>query len=155
MHAKHALWITLALSASAGAQSIYQCFGPNGVVFSQTPCGPDAVRSHINAPAANAENAARMERENQARWEAETLQRERNDHQRELDRLHRMFQAVQAERSKELRDIDAERATAMNNLAGATYLQALALREKAIIDRYEARLNEIRGYINEKERSWP
>ena len=43
MHIKHALWIALALSASASAQ-IYRCDGPSGPVFSQTPCAPTADR---------------------------------------------------------------------------------------------------------------
>ena len=154
MHAKHAIWIALALSATASAQ-IYRCDGPSGPVFSQTPCAPDAAQIQLDVSRPDAENAAALEQETQARREAQALRLEHDRHEREIVRLRAALRNAEADRDAEIARVDAQRARAANNLAGATWLQALSNDESAIIARYEPRLQKLRDDIAEMERTRP
>lgn len=142
----------LLLAAPAMAQ-IYKCPDANGrTVIQQVPCmggkamnvrpasGHDPARAPVPAPAdaavgggaAAAKPMTEAERIN-ARTEASQRDRRRDELQnRGVPSADAAIGATRRNCRAEMARLEADRGTANNNLAGATYLQSLATQEQAL-----------------------
>ncbi|MFP4244301.1 MAG: DUF4124 domain-containing protein, partial [Ectothiorhodospira sp.] len=131
---KVALAVSMAAGIIGAAQAqVYRCETPDGVVFSQTPCANDAQAVEVRTHEGDPESRARIE-ESISRVDKSVR------HRLELQRLRRELQSVEDERDRKLKEIDRKVARAANNLAGATWEQALAIERQNVLAEYDPRI---------------
>ncbi|NEV65293.1 DUF4124 domain-containing protein [Thiorhodococcus minor] len=134
----------LALSTSTGvAAGLYKCTDPatGAVTFSQTQCAADAREVDVDVHQPSEDEIARHHQRLQAgdRW------MQRVEQERAARARARAAAQLEAARAAELAAVKAKRARAANNLAGATWEQALSQDEANINARYERQLQRLTG----------
>tara|TARA_E500000305_G_scaffold2792_2_gene2681 strand:+ start:1850 stop:2374 length:525 start_codon:yes stop_codon:yes gene_type:complete len=134
--------LSLLLAGPASAQ-IYKCAGERGTtVFSERPCGSDAIEVHVQdnnagiggAPAEGFSNI-------RADMALRDLERKIRDKKSQINRL-------ESGREKDLAVLRDRKRYAMNNLAGATWEESISTEMNAVVAQYrssiEIRQNELR-----------
>lgn len=139
-----------AMLTASPAAAIYKCLVEGETVFSQTPCAPDAqpVAVKIHRPS---DDEARRAAE-RAEWterQSATLRSERKGRAAaiEIESLERQINVYQQDMEKELSSLREKKASANNNLAGATWEQAQAVEMQAVVDRYNTKIEIARSKI--------
>jgi len=143
---KTTLIIALLASGAAHGQ-MFKCTDPatGNITFSQTQCAVEAAPVEIDVyrPSAEQAEAHRQQVESHQRMVDEGIAR-RQSMREEANR--RLYESHLAEkRQRELDAINARRARAANNLAGATWENALSQDEANTNARYEAEMERLRG----------
>lgn len=154
------LWMLVAVAGltvpvAAVQAQIYRCDGPGGTVFSQTPCAPSARVVEIAPSPVDDDNAETQRARAAAAHERSQQQLERERHDRAVRRVQGEIHAMEDARDRELSDVRARRARASNNLAGATWEQALAAEEQAIVQRYSVQIQTLHNELLDLRRRAP
>ena len=123
----------LTLAGQVAADTIYRCEIDGRLVFSQQPCEEDAERVEIEQrePRAGEARASSMHDPNYA---------DRVRLERRIDRHQARIRNLQRSRDQDLSALRARQRRAMNNQAGATWLQAIAAEMQATADSYDSRI---------------
>lgn len=128
-----------ALLAAGPAAAVYKCQVNGETVFSQTPCAANAeeVQLKVHRPSEDEAKAA----EERATWlkeESAAMRADRKSREAaiEITRLEREIEVYQDQMDKELVALREQKATANNNLAGATLEQSIATEMQAVVDKY-------------------
>lgn len=111
-------------AAEAPAAEVYKCNGPNGTVYSQQPCSPNAAPVSVRyTRAATAVDGAADPRDAIAKSTAKSDIgiRERNCLASANSRIYGQSNARVAEYRNQISNLNRSVASANNNLAGATY----------------------------------
>lgn len=116
---------------AAHADTIYRCEIDGRLVFSQQPCAEDAERVEVEIREAAPSEIMRSH-------DPTFVNRVQLD--RQIQRHRSRVREMQQSRDRDLATLRARQRTAMNNLAGANYLQSLAAEMQAITDSYESRI---------------
>lgn len=137
-------WIILLIALSAPAivnAAVYQCKVNGQTVFSDQPCGDDAREIEVRAPARNGSgmvNSGTMEF------------LEHRDRKAKVERLDRQIEQLQKEKAEARARMNAaleryqqKKSLANNNLAGATWEQALANEAEVMRQRYQSEIDEL------------
>lgn len=145
-----ALFLT---STAAVAQETYKCKTPAGMVYQDRPCAgvryapeqPPAQVRPAAAPGASVPASdldrqkaylATRESERRASDEKQEKERRRAEINEEITRLDSAIAASRSAMDAEMALLQQRKATANNNLAGATYEQALSTEMQAVVARY-------------------
>jgi len=145
-------WILIAAAilAQATAGEIYKCKDARGrLVFSQTECGQDAaqVDIHVHQPSQADIQAA------QARTaEGDQLLGEIIDARRKVRAVRAQqerIQALERQRAATMASIQRRASYANNNLAGATYRNALATEAQTANQQYQAEIDAARRSMDQ------
>ncbi|WP_200376030.1 DUF4124 domain-containing protein [Thiocystis violacea] len=137
----------LIAAGNAHAAGLYKCVDPvtGKTTFSQFQCAPDAAPVDVRIHAPTAEqvqaHAARVESDIQ-------FLDEESARRRAMEAAAARQQAVENARTRhaaEISAIAARRARAANNLAGATWENALSQDAAAADARYQAEMDRLRG----------
>lgn len=136
------LFLVAALIAAPGAQAgIYKCVVNGQTVFSQHPCGDQAVevKPKVIQPSASA-MAEQQAANASVQAAASSMERSRRMVQieRSIAGLDDSIAAMGAERDQRIADLRFNRNYANNNLAGATWQQSLAMEMEAVAAQYAA-----------------
>lgn len=133
-----ALSIALVLPSLAYG-AVYQCKVNGQTVFSDQPCGDDAREIEVRAPARNGSgmvNSGTMEflehRDRKAKVE-------RID--RQIEQLQKKKAEVRVRMDGALERYQQQKSMANNNLAGATWEQALANEAEVLRQRYQSEID--------------
>lgn len=137
--------IGLTLAAAAQAE-MFKCTDAAGkVTYSQTRCAADAAPANLNVHRPTPEQvqaqAARVASDQQ--FIDENLAR-RREYLADVER-QRQVEALENVRAAELAKIQAQRARAANNQAGATWLNALSNDATNVNQRIDAEMDRLRG----------
>jgi len=122
---------------SASAADIYHCRDANGRnVFSQTPCGRDAVKKVVEGPAelgtfVPAGDAGQRLIDNNERREID----------RKISSQKRYISDLQSDMDRELASLRAKKQRANNNLAGAQWEQSISAEMQAVTERYRSKIS--------------
>lgn len=135
-----ALLVLVPLFATAETQ-FYQCKDANGrPVFSERPCGPDAVQGSVQGP----ELSGSVESD----FSAVTASNKARDTEREIARLDYDVEQLERERDAKIAELTRRAEYANNNLAGAQFMQSLATERQAVTAQYQSKIEA----VNEKIR---
>lgn len=142
----------LLASGAATADTLYTCTDPatGRLIISQMACAGDAreIDVRVTRP-----TAAQLEQTRQR--EAATVEHmntviEMRREARRVANLHAQRVAAERARDHELAELASRRATARNNLAGAVYLDSLAQRERAVVDRYNQQIQTTDAQLQDR-----
>lgn len=139
-----------ALLATAPAAAVYKCQVNGETVFSQTPCAANAeeVQLKVHRPsddeAKAAEQRATWLKEENAAMRAERKSREAGI---EIAKLEREIEVYHEQMDKELAALREQKASANNNLAGATLEQSIATEMQAVVEKYNTKIKLNRDKI--------
>tara|TARA_Y100001933_G_C18838459_1_gene496491 strand:- start:255 stop:728 length:474 start_codon:yes stop_codon:yes gene_type:complete len=135
------LTVTLIAPALSNA-AIYQCKVNGQTIFSDQPCGNNAKEIEVRAPARTStgamvtEGSNRFMEERRLQREIRSLEREKDDLKKGLDRAMLKWQR--------------QKSRANNNLAGATWEKALAEEAEVIRKRYQSEIDDIDRQLDRK-----
>ena len=135
------LTVTLIAPALSNA-AIYQCKVNGQTIFSDQPCGNNAKEIEVRAPARTGtgamvtEGSNRFMEERRLQREIRSLEREKDDLKKGLDRAMLKWQR--------------QKSRANNNLAGATWEKALAEEAEVIRKRYQSEIDDIDRQLDRK-----
>lgn len=155
-----AIVATTALTAPAYAQ-VYKCKINGSTVFSDKPCEEDAKPITVRpaaghyTPAAEAPTAAQTQPADpgsatppaRSRLEAVDRRLKQRVIRDEIQRHEASLSAMRARRDRELAALRNQKGRALNNLAGATYLESLSSEMQAITSRYDTDMRLIESKI--------
>lgn len=129
--------LLLVLSTHAFAKtSYYQCQDKWGQpMFSQQPCGNDAVQGSVT-PHANTGS----EPSDSAIWTRVEAQNAVRDAERDVARRERRVQQLEQERDNKIAVLKDRSRYAKNNLAGAQFHGSLATEMQAVTEQYNAKI---------------
>jgi predicted RNase H-like nuclease (RuvC/YqgF family) len=138
--------ITAALTAllTAGpAAAVYKCDINGETVFSQTPCAADAEKVEVKVHRPSEEEAkAAEERASWASGENAAMRAERKSREAgiEIKKLETAIEVYQRDMDRELAALRDQKASASNNLAGATWEQSIATEMQAVVEKYNTKI---------------
>ena len=140
-------FIIALLASSAAHGQMFKCTDPatGRTIFSQTQCATEAqsIDVDVHRPSADQIEAHRQRVETHRQMIEDGIDRRRA---MRIEANRRLYEAeLAAEHQRTLAEIQANRARANNNQAGATYLHALSQDEANANARYEAELERLRG----------
>lgn len=127
------------VSYSFGAigAEIYHCYDSNGRnVFSQTPCGKDAIKKTIQGPA----ELGSYVPEGDA-GERLIYSNERRALDRKISSQKRYISELQRDMDLDLASLRAKKLRANNNLAGAQWEQSISAEMQAVTEQYRSRIS--------------
>ncbi|TXS96191.1 DUF4124 domain-containing protein [Parahaliea maris] len=160
--------ILLAAVPAVGQTSFYKCKDQWGQpVFSQRPCGDNAVKGAVSGPQTLGAQAGGGEPSEQPSaqpsapgasgdtWDRIAADREIRSAEREINRAENRIDALHRERDRKVAALTRRSGYANNNLAGAQLKESLATEMRAIneqyrdkIEREERRLDRLREQID-------
>ena len=132
------------IAAPCVQAGIYKCVVDGQTVFSQHPCGDQAVEVKPKVIQPSASEMAEPQAVNASvRAAASGMERSRRMAQieRSIAGLDDSIAAMTAERDQRITDLRFNRNYANNNLAGATWQQSLAMEMEAVAAQYAASIN--------------
>lgn len=146
--------ITAALAAllTAGpAAAVYKCQVNGETVFSQTPCAANAeeVQLKVHRPS-EADIKAAEDRAALTKGEGDALRADRKSRAAgiEITQLEQEIESYQEQMDRELADLNDRKASANNNLAGATLEQSIATEMKTVVEKYNTKIKLARDKIS-------
>lgn len=169
MNAVQSIIVAVVLLAAGQAWAVNKCTGPDGkTVFQDRPCNgkgetitvrPAAGHAPVLVQPAAASSGAKVDRPltEAERLNAATAASQRERRRRELEVLHVPNAANAIDRHRhqcdsELRDLQARKLRANNNLAGATWEGAISSEMTAIATRCDTRNRELRDDLENVRR---
>ncbi|WP_275100156.1 DUF4124 domain-containing protein [Sedimenticola hydrogenitrophicus] len=142
--------IAALFASQAGAA--YKCVVDGKTTFSQTRCAPEAEKMELKArqpSETDIQNAETRAEEIKDQITKNKVQRDTRKIKYRISELERDVSRYQRSMDAELEIIRLKKTQANNNLAGATYEQALATEMKAVIDNYSSKISDARDQIKE------
>lgn len=158
---KSALLLLIAAALPAQAQ-VYKCRVGGTTVFSGQPCEPDAQLIDVRpasgaapsiAPAPNMPTSPAINASNNPQAVVARMGRERalRELDARIDAARSSVTAEEAQMSREVAALRAQKARANNNLAGAMWEQSISQEMGAVVARYDVRIREMREEIKRLE----
>jgi hypothetical protein len=137
MDLKRAIVITFLLSAPALAEtSFYQCKDKWGQpVFSQRPCGEDAIQGSVT-PQAESGNESR----DSATWDRISADNTIRDAERDIKYREDRIDRLERERDTKIAELKRRSGYANNNLAGAQFQESLATEMQSVNSQYQGKI---------------
>lgn len=134
--------LSIVLLAPALSQAaVYQCKVNGQTVFSDQPCGDDAKEINIKPPARNGSGMVSDGARDFLEHRDRKAKIERIS--RDIDRLEREKAQVRRKMDDALDRYQQQKSLANNNLAGATWEQALANEAEVMRQRYQSEIDEL------------
>ncbi len=144
--------VAIILLYSIQAQAIYKCEVDGKAVFSQTRCADDAAEVSVRVRTPSEEDMVNTAERNEAMSDQLAKNQARRDARTikiKIAKLEKSIKRHQINMDADLAIIKAKKATANNNLAGATYEQSLSTEMKAVVDKYTSKIDFIKDKINQ------
>lgn len=137
---------------SGQASAVYKCIVDGKTTFSQTKCAYDAEKVVLDAympSQADIQNAETRAIEINEQVNKNRVQRDSRAIQNRISRLRSNVSRYQRNMDAELDVLRVKKSRANNNLAGATYEQAIAMEMRAVIDKYTTKINTSNDQIKQ------
>ncbi|NWO07237.1 MAG: DUF4124 domain-containing protein [Alteromonadaceae bacterium] len=131
-----------------GHAAVYQCDRDGQTVFSDQPCGSDAKRIHVKAPARMGGGPMVNER-GQKFLDSRDRKREVAGIDRDIESLRRQKARAKMYLDNALIRYQRQKASANNNLAGATWEGSLAQEAEVLRKRYQSEIDETNRQIDQ------
>lgn len=128
----------------------YKCVVDGKVTFSQTRCAPEAERVELDTHTpseADRRQATDRAEEISAEIEKSRVEREVRKIKGRISSLEQDIRGYRQKMNAELLNLDIDRASANNNLAGATWEQAIAMEKRAVIENYNSQISQAQDEI--------
>lgn len=143
----------------SSAQSLYKCMQGGNVVYQDRPCSGYGARIVTGVPISsgysqNVTKSAAVEPKDpvaRIKSTADRMERERmiGEKEYELKMEEQRIAEYTIAMEHELNQLRKKQSTASNNLAGATWLQAISQEMQAVTDRYKVHIAESRRRIEQ------
>lgn len=134
--------LSIALLAPALTQAaVYQCKVNGQTVFSDQPCGDDAKEIDVKPPARNGSDMVSDGARDFLEHRDRKNKIERID--RDIDRLEKEKAQIRKKMDDALDRYQQQKSLANNNLAGATWEQALANEADVMRQRYQSEIDDL------------
>ncbi len=137
---------------SIQAQAVYKCVVEGKTVFSQTRCADDAAEVDVQVRTPSEEEMVNTAERNEAMSGQLAKNQARRDARKiknKIAKLEKSIRRHQINMDADLAIIKAKKATANNNLAGATYEQSLSTEMKAVVDKYTSKIDFAKDKIKQ------
>lgn len=138
-------FVVASFSVSA---EVYRCEDSKGrLQFSDKPCGENAEVISLETTTSGVGVGAMS-----GNWSAVIEANRERDKARAIERHETAIARLNREKNAKLSALRAKQARANNNLAGATYRQAIASEIQAVVTDYNARISDQRAIIQDLQR---
>lgn len=146
------------ISVAVQAQDAYKCKTAAGYVYQDSPCRVAApakppVATEVSAPTVKAEpvppggeTESHVDRQKRL-VDAMAKDRKRSDLRYQIAGAERDIDALVASMNNELAVLRAQKSTANNNLAGATWEQSISTEMQAVTNRYQIQIDAARAQL--------
>lgn len=136
-----ALLLCVAAAQVAAETKYYQCKDAKGhPVYSDKPCGADAIAGSVEAPPASGS----VDSVDFSAISASNTVREAD---RQVEYLEDRVERYKNERDRKLADLERRSSYASNNLAGAQYQESLATERQAVTAQYQSKIDADNGKV--------
>lgn len=133
------LIVAAALLAAMNAHAeIYKCQAGGKVAFSDKPCDAGATSTTVQASAVMVGSDP-----GRTASVANALEKNRRTKEisAEIETRLKNVEGLQAQMAAEIDNIEANKARAANNLAGATWVQSLSTQQAATVEKYRTKID--------------
>jgi len=130
-----------------GHTAVYQCKTNGQTVFSDQPCGEDARRIQVKAPA-RIGGGSMLGKSGQEFLDHRGRKSEVESIDRSIERLERQKARAKMNMDNALIRYQRQKANANNNLAGATWEGSLAQEAEVLRKRYQAEIDGVNREID-------
>ncbi len=139
--------LLLILASSANA-AVYECNVEGQTIYSDQPCGDDAVEIEVKEVNVLSKNKSQQPEKIAENKKAISGYIENANIERRVKTLRSKIKGVNKARDKKIAALKRKSRRANNNLAGATWLESIAQETQAVIQQADS---EIRMHQNEIE----
>jgi hypothetical protein len=136
------------LAATTTTQAaVYKCVVNGKTEFSDTPCAPNAQVHELRVSKPSDADATAATVRLQQTIDNESLESRRRMADLQINYAESSLRSLEKERDSEIAFLKVKQGMASNNLAGATWEQALATEMQAVIMRYDSKIQAVREEI--------